>query len=67
MKTFTSQEDQEDDEGSGDEREIWKVTYVTEEDFETTEGEEVDLYDKLMEMTGWNVTDTENENDLTSS
>ena len=33
----------------------------TEEDFETTEGEVVDLYDKLMEMTGWTVTD----NDLT--
>ena len=40
----TSQEDHEDDEGSTDEREI--------------EGETVDLYDKLMEMTG-------NKNDLT--
>ncbi len=29
---------------------------MTEEDFETTEGETVDLYDKLMEMTGWIVT-----------
>ena len=38
---------------------------MTEEDFETTEGEMVDLYDKLMELVGWNVTDTENENDLT--
>ena len=28
-----------------------------EESFETTEGETVDLYDKLMEMVGWNVTD----------
>ncbi len=34
---------------------------MTEEDFETTEVDVVDLYDKLMEMTGWNVTD----NDLT--
>jgi hypothetical protein len=34
---------------------------VTKEDFETTEGEVVDLYDKLMKMTptmtGWTVTD----------
>jgi hypothetical protein len=34
---------------------------VTEEDFETTEGESEDLYDKLMEMTGWTVTDKESE------
>ena len=34
-----------------------QVTDVTEEDFETTEGESVDLYDTLMEMTGWTVTD----------
>jgi hypothetical protein len=38
---------------------------VTEEEFETTEGESVDLYDKLMEMAGWIVTDEENQNDLT--
>jgi len=61
----TTQEDQEDDEGVSDDRKVWQVTDVTEEDFETTEGETVDLYDKLMEMVGWNVTDTENENDLT--
>ncbi len=36
---------------------------MTEEDFETTEGETEDLYDKLMEMTGWKVTDNENENE----
>ena len=60
--TSTTQKDQEDDEyGTADEREIWEVTDVTEEDFETTEGESVDLYDKLMEMVGWTVTD----NDLT--
>ena len=56
-----SQEEQEDHEGASDEREICRVTDVTEEDFETTEGEVVDLHDKLMEMAGWNVTD----NDLT--
>ena len=37
----TAQEDHEDD---ATEREIWQVTDVTEEDFETTEGEEVDVY-----------------------
>ena len=59
------EEDTEDDEGVGDEREICEVAHVTEEDFETTEGEEEDLYDKLMEMVGWKVTDNENENDST--
>jgi len=53
----TGQEAQEDDEGTADEREIWQVTDVTEEDFETTEGESVDLYDKLMAMVGWTVRD----------
>ena len=43
------------------EREIWEVAHVTEEDFETNEG---DLYDELIEMTGWKVTDNENENVL---
>ena len=36
---------------------------MTEEDFETTEGEGEDLYDKVMEMMGWKVTDNENENE----
>ena len=45
------EEDTEDDEGDGDEREIWSVTHVTEEDFETTEGETEDVYDKLKETT----------------
>ena len=40
-------------------REIWAVAHVTVEDFETTEGEEVDSYDKLMEMAGWKVTENE--------
>ena len=54
----TGQEEQEDHEGSVDEREIWEVTDVTEEDFETTEGGVVvDLYDKLMKMAGWTVTE----------
>ena len=35
---------------------------MTEEDCETTENESVDLYDKLMEMTGWKVVDKEKEN-----
>jgi hypothetical protein len=34
---------------------------VTEEDFKATEGNSEDLYDKLMEMTGWKVTDKEKE------
>ena len=53
----TVQEEQEDHEGDVDEREIWQVTDVTEEEFETTEGETVDLYDKLMAMSGWTVRD----------
>ena len=44
------EEDTEDDEGYGDERDIWSVTHVTEEDFEPTDGEGEDLYDKLMEI-----------------
>jgi hypothetical protein len=39
-------------EGTTDERDIWEVDHVTEEDFETTEGEVQDLYDKHMEMGG---------------
>ena len=57
------EDDTEDDEGAGDERDIWSVTHVTEENFETTEGEAEDLYDQLMEMAGWKVTDNENENE----
>ncbi len=34
------------------EREIWKVTNVTKEDFETTEGTSGDLYDKLISGDG---------------
>ncbi len=32
---------------TGDEREIWEVSLVTEEDFETTEGETEDLYKSM--------------------
>ena len=32
-----------DDDGTRDTREIWEVTHVTEEDFETNEGEMEDL------------------------
>jgi hypothetical protein len=49
-------QDKEDDEGAADERDIWEVTHVTEEDFETTEGESEDLHEKLMEMSGWTPT-----------
>ena len=48
----TGQEAQEDDEGTADEREIWQVTDVTEEDFETTEGEGVDFLGELLELVG---------------
>ena len=41
---------------------VHQVPCVTEEDFETTEGESEDLYDKLMEMSGWTVTNKEKEN-----
>jgi hypothetical protein len=44
--------DSQPDDGTGVEREIWVVAYVTEKDLETNEGETEDLYDKLMEMTG---------------
>ena len=38
-------------------------SHVTSEDFETNEGETKDLYDNLMDIAVWKVTD--NENDLT--
>ena len=34
-----------------------EISGRSQENFETTEGESVDLYDKLMEMTGWKVAD----------
>ncbi len=35
---------------------------MTEEDLETTEGESMYIYDKLMELVGWNPVDHEKEN-----
>ena len=49
-------QDKPDDEGAADERDIWEVAHVTEEDFETTEGEVQELYNKLLEMAGWTPT-----------
>ena len=60
----TGEEEGKGDEGDTDEREIWEVTHITEEDWETTEGEDVDLLVKLLEMVGWsdvNDKDTEKE------
>jgi hypothetical protein len=37
------EEDMVDDDGFQDDREIWEVTNVCEEDLETTEGEDVDF------------------------
>jgi len=37
---------------------------VTEEDLETTEGEDVDLLTVLLEMVGWEVNDKEKEKGL---
>ena len=50
------EQDKQDHEGAADERDIWEVAHVTEQDFETTEGEAEDLYDKLMAMAGWTPT-----------
>ena len=60
-----AEKDKDDDVGAAEEREIWQVTTVTEEDLKTTEGEVVDLYDKLMELAGWKTVDNEKENKLT--
>ena len=45
--------DQSSDSGSGGRRGQVGKTHVTEEDFETTEGESQDLYEKLMEIQRW--------------
>jgi hypothetical protein len=42
QKDVGTEEDKEDDEGVGDERDIWEVSHVTEEDFESTDGGELD-------------------------
>jgi hypothetical protein len=46
------EEDMVDAEGFQDEREIWEVTHVREEDLETTEGEGVDFLAELLELEG---------------
>jgi len=43
----------EDNEGVQDEREIWEVTHVSDQELETTEGEGVDLLAELLELSGW--------------
>ncbi len=54
-----------DDEGVQDDREIWEVTHVSEEELETTEGEGVDFLPELLELTWWpQVNDKETEKDL---
>ncbi len=64
ITTGQVQED-EDYEGVQDEREIWEVTHVSEQDLETTEGEGVDLLDKHLDLVGWSqVNDKETEKDL---
>jgi hypothetical protein len=58
-------EDMVDVEGFQDEREIWEVTHVREEDLETTEGEGVDFLAQLLELAGCQqVNDEETEKDL---
>ena len=59
------EEDLEDDEGFQDERDIWEVAHVSEEELETTEGEGVDLLSELLELVGCpEVNDKETDKDL---
>ena len=54
-----------DDESFPDDREVWEVTHVREEDLETNEGECVDFLAELLEMAGWGqVDDEETEEDF---
>ena len=46
-----------DDDGFPDDREVWEVTHVREEDVETTEGEGVDFLAELLELSGWTLVD----------
>jgi hypothetical protein len=47
------------------EREIWEVTHVSEEDLETTEGEGVDFLTELLDLEGCpQVNDEQREKDL---
>ncbi len=61
---FPRQEEVDDD-GFPDDREVWEVTHVCEEDLETAEGEGVDFLSELLELVGWGqVDDEETENNL---
>ena len=54
-----------DDDCFPDDREVWEVTHVREEDVETTEGEGVDFLAELLELEGWGqVDDEETETDF---
>ena len=54
-----------DDDCFPDDREVWEVTHVREEDVETTEGEGVDFLGELLEVVGWGqVDDEETETDF---
>ena len=46
-----------DDDCFPDDREVWEVTRVREEDVETTEGEGVDFLAELLELSGWTLVD----------
>ena len=46
-----------DDDCFPDDREVWEVTHVREEDVETTEGEGVDFLGELLELSGWTLVD----------
>ena len=55
----------EDDEGSQGEREIWEVTHVSDQKFQTTEGEDVDFPVELLDLVGLTqVKDNETEKNL---
>jgi hypothetical protein len=46
-----------DDDCFSDDREVWEVTHVREEDVERTEGEGVDFLAELLELSGWTLVD----------
>ena len=46
-----------DDDCFSDDREVWEVTHVREEDVERTEGEGVDFLPELLELSGWTLVD----------
>ena len=48
-----------DDDDFPDDREVWEVTHVREEDLETNEVEGVDFLSELLEMVGWGQVDDE--------